>query len=174
MACIHFFFKDTFTGDMNNNLPLFPTPSLKRIYTKAHSLNLHHPGLCPVSTKGYGDKDRRTKRKRRQFSTGLSWDPAQTKNENLWCMAVTKYRIKYFSHHNLRTEKDITCVDTVWLRGGKGTENSITVFNVTSWLGVSGFCPILAVHPLSLSLSLFIRAYIQHLCINMYGNYSGL
>lgn len=33
----------------SDDLPLCQTPSLKRIYTKAHSLNLHLPDLHPES-----------------------------------------------------------------------------------------------------------------------------
>lgn len=83
---MHYLLKDTFFyfGDMSNNLPLSQTPSLKRIYTKAHSLNLHHPGLCPEATKrGYGNKKKEDKEKEETVQHRLDQRPRNTHNENL-------------------------------------------------------------------------------------------
>lgn len=105
-----FIFTDTFTGGWHHNerqdLPLFfQTPSLKRIYTKAHSLNLHHPGLqvCPECTRGggrggggHGNKEEEDKEERRRFSTTAElrmWRSNNTQDNinmrNLWCHGFT-------------------------------------------------------------------------------------
>ncbi len=51
------------------NLPLCQTPSQKRTYTKAHSLNVHLLDLCPESTEiwqqGKEDKERERKKETR-------------------------------------------------------------------------------------------------------------
>lgn len=64
----------------SDHLPLCQTPSLKRIYTKAHSLNLHLPDLHPESR---GMATRRGGERQREDSSDRTAQTVHTKVMNL-------------------------------------------------------------------------------------------
>lgn len=68
VKCLKTFGHILYMGHINN-LPFCQTPSLNRIYTMVHSLNLHLQRLCPEFTNAWpqGMEDKERERERGQF-----------------------------------------------------------------------------------------------------------